>query len=217
MFTVRVKPSAIETNGAVAEAVEDRGRRWRFASKPEAVAFVEECNGTGNRVRLQAVAPQDPDDVDGYVIRFPQRHVDRPKRRDGSRWTWDVGANQYGELGRALVFGGYGLAPGLKRYLAEQLDACETDSGLRVIADPDLGAAIPEPPAWEPDCLIIGEGKAGGARFFCEIKAGNGSLERAQKASMQTVARYHHALKIQVDLADLPDEYAVRVTEVHPA
>ena len=220
MYRVLVKESAIKSNEAVAEFVDERGDVIEFDSRDVAEAQAERLSMVGDQVRIQTVAPQDPADVDGYLIHFPKRNTTAPKDSDRVGFTFDVGANQYGELGEALVYGSYGLSPGIKYYFYNELDTVQKDTH-RVwrIQNPYLPEEIESAISWSPDCLINVSSRRDGKivdQYFCEIKTGNASFERNQARDMRAVARTHGVLKIRVVIDRLPDEYTIRIAEMTP-
>ena len=220
MYRVLVKESAIKSNEAVAEFVDERGDVIKFQSRNDAEARAERLSSSGDRVRIQKAAPQEPANVDGYLIHFPERNTKAPKNSDRAGFTFDVGANQYGELGEALIYGSYGLSPGVKYYFYNEVETIERDTH-RVwrIENPYLPEEIESVVSWSPDCLINVASRHDGEivdQYFCEIKTGNASFERNQARDMKAVARTHGVLKIRVIIDQLPDEYTIRITEVSP-
>lgn len=218
MYHLSVKETAIESNQALADLVEKRGTLLKVDSKAEAEKLATSLSRSGTRVRVQKAAPQDPTDADGYLIGFPKRHISEPKDSDTQGLTFDLGANQYGEVGKALICGSYELAPGVKYYFYEEFDHLEKEKHrLRGISEPYLPEDISNEVSWSPDCLIqVRSGKTLDIeeQYFCEIKAGDASFERSQARDMKTVARPYNTLKIRVIIEDLPDEYTIRFQQV---
>lgn len=216
MYAVRIKDSAVSCNEAVAELVAAEGTRHTFDSKRAAEAFATARSERGGRVRIQAVAPQDPEDVDGYLVSHPRRHVASPKDAPGPGHTFDVGANAYGAIGQALVCGRYGLSPGVRWYVDRHVDAYDPDRH-RLVCESDPTVGLPAGVRWTPDVLIaVRDGRTTVVRAYCEIKTGNGTCERSQREDMRTVARSALVLQIRVTIDSLPDEYTIRVREVDP-
>ncbi|MDZ7701847.1 MAG: hypothetical protein U5J98_07120 [Halobacteriales archaeon] len=71
-YEVAIKPSARRLNRAAGEWVGRRGRSRTFAEKSDAQAWAQDISSAG-RVRVQDVAPNDPADVDGYLVADPNR------------------------------------------------------------------------------------------------------------------------------------------------
>ena len=220
MYRVLVKESAIKSNEAVAEFVDERGDVIKFQSRNDAEARAECLSSSGDRIRIQKVAPQDPADVDGYLIYFPKRNTKVPKDSDQVGLTFDAGANLRGEIGEALICGSYGLSPGVKYYFYNEMENVERDiHRVWRIENPYLPDEIKPAVSWSPDCLINVASRHDGEiveQYFCEIKTGNASFERNQARDMKSVARTHGVLKIRVVIDQLPDEYTIRITEVSP-
>lgn len=220
MYIVSIKQNAIESNDTVAELVEEQGTVVEFQSREDAETHAQRFSRSGDRVRIQKVAPQDPDDVDGYLIHSPKRYTSEPKASNLSGLTFDVGANQYGELGEALICGSYGLAPGVKYYFNNELENVDEEKHrLRGINRPYLPDSIKSDVSWSPDCLVQVHSRTDWEvvdQYFCEVKTGDGSFERNQPNGMMTVANEYGVLKIRVIVDQLPDEYTIRITEVSP-
>jgi len=219
MYRVSVKNSAIDANQAVADLA-DRGRVIECDSRADAESLAARHGTAGAPIRIQNAAPQDPADVDGYLISDPERYIAEPKDTDTPGLTFDVGPNQYGELGEALVCGSYGLSRGLKHYVYEDLDGVNEESHrIRAITDPDLPDDKASGVSWSPDCEIRVYPQKDirlVQQYFAEVKAGGGSFERNQVSGMGAVARDYDVLKIRLVLKDLPDEYTLRINHVNP-
>ena len=220
MYRLKLTEKAIDVNPAVAELEHEHGTVLEFDAKSDAEAFASRLSQSGDRVRVQAVAQNDPSEIDGYLIRWPERHIAEPKDSDKDGLTFDVGANQYGEVGKALVCGSYGLAPGVKYYFFEEFDhLTEERHKLQVKIEPHFPDAYEPRISWSPDCLIQVRSRPFWdleERYFCEIKSGNASFERNQAEDMKTVAEEFGVLKIRVIIDNLPGEYTLRISEVEP-
>lgn len=218
MYVVDVKESAAVANPAVRDLIDERGETITFETKREATTLAATLSRTGQRVRIQKAAPQDPSDADAYLIRHPERYITHPKATGPRGMTFDVGANQFGAIGESLMYGSYGLSPGMRYYLFEELDSYDRSAHrLRAIPEPDLPEDLDDTLSWSPDCLVRVERRTDGtvvAEYFCEIKTGNGSFERNQFADMRRVARGYGVLKIRVHIDALPAEYTVRIEEL---
>lgn len=216
MYVVEIKESACEANPTVRDHVQVSGTELEFKSRETAEKYANEISSKGGRVRIQAAAPQDDSSVDAYLIPFPERHIGEPKDSPKSGLTFDVGANVYGELGSALIFGSSGVSPALRYYFYSEIEGVDESSHyLRSIREPYLPDDVPDDVSWSPDGLVqvrrFGELVD---QYFCEVKAGNASFERGQLDGMQRVSRYYPVLKIRVDIENLPEEYTVRITPI---
>lgn len=218
MYRVEVKESAIEVNSAVSELIENRGRILEFDSRGAAESLAECLSEKDSQVRIQGVAPQDQTDVEGYLIHFPQQFKQTPKPSDKDGLTFDLTANQYGEVGKALVFGTYGVSPAVRYYFFNELPPVDRRSHrLHRIGEPHFPDDFEAEVSWAPDCLIMVYERQTGrdvARYFCEIKTGQASFERDQRDDMQTVASEYNVLKIRVDIEELPSEYTLSISPV---
>jgi len=218
MYRLSIKDSAIEHSDAVADLVADRGRTIELESRRKAEGFADSFSYDGPRVRVQAAAPQDPEDVDGYLIGFPRQFVSEPKDSETDSLTFDVGANQYGELGEGLVCGSHGLSPGVRYFLYDELDGVEKDRHrLRGTAAASLPDDISGDVSWSPDCLIQVRTREDFRivdQYFCEVKTGDASFQRTQAEDIKRVAREYGVLKIRVIIKGLPDEYTIRISDI---
>lgn len=178
-------------------------------------------------LEFQQPAPNDPHDVDAYLVFYP---ADRKRSPDGSPtdgWTFDTTANQYGAIGEALV-----TAPGtpalnhfVRHDLGTALDTDHTDTwSLDCVTDSadvdwdTLRAATEDGrPGWTPDCEVrvrLPDRRGYIHRYFCEIKTGAASFQRNQSADMAAVSEVADVLKIRVRIDELPDEYTVTFDRV---
>lgn len=78
MYVVRIKSSARRINRAAGEYLAYQGATRRFEAKSAARAWATEISDGDGAVRVQDAAPNDPADVDGYLVADPVR------RRSGS-------------------------------------------------------------------------------------------------------------------------------------
>jgi hypothetical protein len=102
-FTVEAKPGALEVNRALAETVDSHGHPLEFGSRARAEAYARQLSAEDGDLRLQAAAPNDPSDVDGYLLAAHNPSIKEPAETEGDTWTFDVGANLYGALGEAIL------------------------------------------------------------------------------------------------------------------
>lgn len=88
-YVVEIKRSARRTNGAASEWVARRGADRTFATKADARRWAVAISGDGP-VRVQDAAPNDPDDVDGYLVADPlHRRRARAPGEGGTNATFD--------------------------------------------------------------------------------------------------------------------------------
>lgn len=218
MFRVAIKRSAREANAAVRPLGDGDDQVHAFDSRTAARERVTALSERGGDVRLQAPAPSDPAAVDAYLVADGQCNEWEPIEDDASGVTFPVGGNVYGRLGLALVYLGGTVSPALSRCVAD----LETGDGPASVADVELEPSVPadagEQVRWQPDLRfdVTVDGSAADKRYYAEVKTGNGSFQRNQRRDMQGVAETYGVVKIRVDIAELPDRYSVRMTEVHP-
>jgi hypothetical protein len=75
-YVVEVKPSARRANGAVGSIVHRRGARRRFEAREDAESWASglSADDDGRKVWIRAANPNDPADVDAYLVsRRPRR------------------------------------------------------------------------------------------------------------------------------------------------
>jgi hypothetical protein len=227
-FTVAVKDSAREANRAARRLAVTEGDRLDFDSEVAAHRRARELADEGETpVKVQRAAPQDPDDVDGYLVAWPERRRRSPEGSPTEGLTFDTAANQYGALGEAVV-----CTPEVNPPLLTHFARVDADLGdeslserereaLRVELDTDpdsVDAAGAR--RWEPDCRAVvrlGPDRPVLTEYWCEVKTGDGSFERSQREAMAAKAREATVLKIRVDVDDLPESYTAWVRKVSPA
>lgn len=227
-FVVEVKNSALKANAAVAETVEEFERFLTYSSEREAEIHARELTEQGEvRVTTQAVAPQDDTDADAYLIPQPERHVSTPINPEADTLEFHTGANHVGAIGEALITTPWASPAALTHFIKQDLDYTD-DSPLRVKLAHETGRSEYvddtgriRTKVWQPDC--IAKARRGYtdeilAEYWCEIKTGNASFERNQVEVMEEVASEPNvsALKIRVEIDDLPDKYGVRFKTVDP-
>jgi len=81
-FTVEIKPGALEANKALLDIHEEHGEMLSFGIKSKAEAFAEQLSTAAGPLRIQAAAPNDPNDVDGYLIAQYDRSIKEPTSTD---------------------------------------------------------------------------------------------------------------------------------------
>jgi len=216
-FVVAIKKSARVRNSAVASLFETEGGRVTYPSAAVAREAVAELASRGEGpVRLQAVAPQDGADVDGYLVGASRHDLSVPETPPSAGWTFGVDASQYGALGEALLTAGDGASRPVRAFVRYDQDlADDTPLVVGVEADPGPVTVPGEAGAWVPDCRI--EATVGHhtiATYLVEVKTGNGRLERTQEAAIDAAAREVPVLLVWVDVTALPDEYTVEFEKV---
>jgi hypothetical protein len=214
-YRVAVKDSAAEHSGAVEEFRTERGRTVVFESRDDAEATAERLSTPDAPVAVQAAAPQDEGDVDAYLVPDPDRRTRDPDGSVDSGLTFDVSATQYGRLGEALVCCQRWDPPVLAYYARRDLAADD----VRVELDRDPDAVVADDGArWVPDCRAVVRTDGGRtlAEYWCEIKTGDASLERDQRAAMAWKAQRARVLTVRVDPSALPESYTARIRAVEP-
>ena len=219
---IAVKESTVEWNEAVRQFRSERGQFATFESRDDAESVAARLSTPDAPVAVQAAAPQDPDDVDAYLVPDPDRRTHDPDGSVASGLTFDVSATQYGRLGEALVCCQRWDPPLLTYYARHDLAADElaTDE-LCVELDRDPGAVVTDDgERWLPDCRAVARTARDGrplAEYWCEVKTGDASFERDQRAGMAWKARRARVLTIRIDPAALPESYTARIRAVDPA
>jgi hypothetical protein len=221
-FRVAVKASARERNEAARRLATTEGEVVRFDSEADAHRRARELSGGGETpVKVQRAAPQDPADVDGYLVAWPERRRREPDGTPAEGLTFDTGANQYGALGEALVCSPEVNPPLLTHFARIDADLSEREGEavrVELDADPDP-VDVAGVKRWEPDCRAVvrlGPDRPVLTEYWCEVKTGDGSFERSQREAMRAKAREATVLKIRVALDDLPDSYTAWVQKVAP-
>ncbi|WP_137286478.1 hypothetical protein [Halorussus salinisoli] len=221
-FTVAVKESARDANEAARRVARTEGDRLEFGSEAAAHRRARDLSDGGETpVKVQRAAPQDPTDVDGYLVAWPERRTQNPDGTPTEGLTFDTEANQYGALGEAVVCTPEVNPPLLTHFARVDTDLPEREDGdLRVELDTDPDpVTVRSGRRWEPDCRAVvrlGPDRPVLTEYWCEVKTGDGSFERSQREAMRAKAREATVLKIRVELDDLPDSYTAWVRTVEP-
>lgn len=221
-YRLAVKPGALEANESLVAVCDEHGEVLSFGSRTKAEAFARWLSAEDGALRVQAAAPNDSSDDDGYLLAAYDRSVREPAAVDGNTWTFDVGANLYGALGETVVKSG-GKPPVIEYFVKEDLDAYPDDLevGLRIDVTSDVYVpADGNGSGWIPDCCVTARDGWNGEvldEYWCEIKTGDASFERGQVETMRQLAAESRVLKIRVLIDDLPDQYSVRIHEVAPS
>ncbi|WP_436932456.1 hypothetical protein [Halosimplex halobium] len=220
---VEVKSGAIEVNSGLREEVESHGHALDFGSRSHAEDYARQESASDGELRVQAAPENEPRDVDAYLLADRSPSIAEPAEIDGETLAFDVGANLYGALGEAIPI--HAPKPhALVYFVREDLDIGDNNLEWGLNVDVEPGRLLPiergdERRRWTPDCVV--EAKAGWSgrmleRYYCEIRTGDASFERAQVATMEELAKEERVLKIRVDIDSLPDQYSLRSHEVEP-
>lgn len=219
MYTVEIKESAIDSNLAAESLAQEKGNSVEYSSKQEAEKHAKEMSENDNRLRIQRAAPNDPSDADGYLVNHPQKFHQRPKSEQNDWLTFDTGPNLYGEIGRSVVIGSYGVGPSLWYYIYKEFTGITKETHRLVRChEPYLPDDAPSV-SWSPDGLLKVYRKFDNnltRLIFFEVKTGKASFERGQLEDMKSVAREYDVLKIRVKIDNLPEEYTVKFTRITP-
>ena len=224
-FRVEIKPGALDANPALRTVGDEYGRILEFGTRSNAEVYTAQLSTAGGPLRVQAAAPNDPADVDAYLLAEHDPSIDEPASVEGETLTFDVGANLYGTLGEAILTG-TPKPHALEWFVRRDLGTDGDEGRARVTIDieTDCVVALDDDSSadrlvWSPDCkLLARDGRSGELleRYYCEIKTGNASFERDQLATMNALARDERVLKIRVLIDELPDRYSLRILEVEP-
>src|SRR6056297_2766444 len=190
-FRVALKRSACAAAAEIETLRQSAGEVLSYDSRADAVAkliHAVDCPG----LRFQEPAPNDPADVDAYLVKVREPRPEAAARGDpATGWTFDTRAQQVGALAEAL-FDAYRYdPPPIVAYAARDLER-DPDS-FRVLVDDDperVGGLDPElDGAWHPDvAFTVRDRDEGGdddgrvlKRYVAEVKHGSTSFERNQR------------------------------------
>lgn len=227
-FRVALKRSAreaateIETLGATA------GNVVTYDSRAEAVEKLIraiDCPG----LRFQRPAPNDPADVDAYLVKVRDPRPE-PDERDSptTGWSFDMRAQQVGALTEAL-FGAYRWdPPPILAYAARDLGADPEELRIGVEDTPSsVGGLDPTDGQWVPDFEFVARQRTDAGtsgcdgpvlcRYFAEVKHGSTRFERSQRTQMAALADRGprvDVLVIRVDLSGVPQTYDLSIRSV---
>ena len=221
-YRVEAKPGALEVNAALRADVEKHGNPLEFNSEHTATVYTDQLSGTDGDLRLQTAAPNDPRDIEAYLLADHTPAIKEPSETNGDTWTFDVGANLYGTIGEAILTGT--PKPHALIYFVKQdlnINDAAREQRLRVEVETDCALVVPTSDdgtqhRWYPDCKIIARDGWNGPvleTYYCEIKTGNASFERSEMNAMRTLAGDERVLKIRVLIDVLPDQYSLRIHE----
>ncbi|WP_247731065.1 hypothetical protein [Halovivax limisalsi] len=226
-FRVALKRSACEAAPEIETLRERAGDVLEYESRADAVSkLVHAVEGPG--LRLQQPAPNDPADVDAYLVSVREPRPGPDDRGDpAAGWTFGTRAQQVGALAEAL-FSAYRFdPPPIVAYAARDLGLAPVDIRVAVEDDPDrVGGLDPEVDGgWHPDVAFTvrertdGESVDGSTlkRYVAEVKHGSTSFERNQRAGMERLAARDaklDVLVIRVDLASIPQSYDLTIRSI---
>lgn len=230
-FTVALKPSACEASAAIAALREESGEVITYESKQEATrTLIDDIDCPG--LRFQGPAPNDPTDVDAYVVKLRDPEptpAERGPPEDG--WTFNMRAQQVGALAEGL-FHAYGWnPPPIVAYAANDLGIdsdefrVEVNSTPRSVGEFEFhggdGKWIPDVEFVVHRCTASHSSSNGGPvmkRYLAEIKHGSTNFERNQRAQMtqfaQEMGNDLDVLIIRVDLDGTPKTYDLTIRSV---
>jgi len=169
-------------------------------------------------VRLQAPSPQDPRDVDAYLVSNPERRVRQPTGTLDEGLSFETSATQYGALGEALLTSHAQDPPVLLAYARRTMEG-DGDPAVQLDADPApisyRSHETDETVSWVPDCAAtVTVDGAIERRLLCEVKTGNGSTERDQRRVMEWAATEREVLLVRLEVDELPDDYTARIQTI---
>ena len=228
-FRVALKRSACEAAAEVETLRQTVGEVVSFESRADAVRkliHAVDCPG----LRFQQPAPNDPAEVDAYLVKIRDPRPSPDARGDpASGWTFDARAQQVGALAEAL-FGAYRWdPPPILAYAARELEVDPDEIRVEVDDNPSrVGGLDPEAEGqWQPDFAFVvrrrtdtdPSGYEGpvARRYVAEVKHGSTSFERNQRDRMVRLAERGprlDVLVIRVDLSGIPQEYDLTIRSV---
>jgi hypothetical protein len=209
-FQVVAKGRAFD-NEVVRRRFTGRREVESFDARADAESFAAHASHAGDRrVVVQAAAPQDPADCDAYLVAIPPRHTQTPVDPEADVWRFHTGANQQGAIGEVLATTPATNPPALTWFVRRDLG---DPDGLQVRVDRDVDPVG----SWHPDARVVASVDVDRVEtYLCEVKTGNASFQRGQRAGMNRAAATGRVLTVRVRVDGLPDEYTVDVTEYAP-
>ena len=226
-FTVALKDSACDASAKAARLREQCSEYITYDS--ERAARSDLLDPDRPSLRFQSPAPNDPADVDAYLVKV--REVDpAPDDRGPARegWEFNMTAQQVGALSEAL-FDAYRYdPPPIVAYVAKDLNM--DPDAFRVVVNPDDSPSIPssdgmghwrwdahftvhrrteESPSWQQGPLL--------KQYLAEVKHGSTSFERNQRAEMERIAQDVpdvDVLVIRINLDGTPQTYSLTIARV---
>ena len=230
-FTVELKPSACEGVERIATFRSDHGEVVSFPSRGAAErTLVDESDGRG--LRLQSAAPNDPDDVDAYLVKVRTPEPDPGERgppADG--WTFSLRAQQVGVLAESLFAAYSWNPPPIVAYASRDLaldpdefrvEVDRTPSSVgRFDRDEEGGTWVPDFGFYVRRCTSRrAHGSSGSVikRYVAEVKHGSTCFERNQRRRMEKLAAETDdsldVLIVRVDLEGIPQSYGLSIRSI---
>ncbi|MFB6177355.1 MAG: hypothetical protein ABEI99_09475 [Halobaculum sp.] len=211
-FRVAVKRSALDRNDEVCAEFGSDETVVEYESRAAAEDAAESFAAVGaSPVRLQQVAPQDDTDADAYLV-AAARYTPLPDRDpDPSGGTYAVDGSTYGALGVTLLTSGDGLARPVEEFVYGDLGvSTDTPLDVRIDTDPEPITVAGETGSWCPDLRIaVSYRDLSLLAYDCEVKTGDGALERNQESIMRAVSDERHVVFARVRIDGLPQTFSV--------
>ncbi|WP_290816063.1 hypothetical protein [Halovivax sp.] len=228
-FRVALKRSACEAAAEIETLRQTVGEVVSYESRADAVTklvHAVDCPG----LRFQQPAPNDPADVDAYLVKLREPEPTPESRGDpATGWTFDARAQQVGALAEAL-FGAYRWdPPPILAYAARDLEVDPDEIRVEVDDEPArVGGLDPEVEGqWHPDFSFVVRRRTASdpsgyegpvlRRYLAEVKHGSTSFERHQRDRMERLAERGprlDVLVIRVDLSGAPQSYDLTIRSV---
>lgn len=239
-FRVALKDSACAAVPRVAGLREQRGEYVAFDSSRAAAAALLDPDRPS--LRFQAPAPNDPADVDAYLVKLRDPDPAPDERGPASEgWECRMTANQVGALCESLFTTYRYDPPPFVAYVARDLGLSPDE--FRVHVDPDdpppvdrsTGGAgrwqwdvhfavrrlTPDSPFGDDstpgDVGLPGDDGSPVRHYLVEVKHGSTSFERDQRAEMERIAREVPnvvVLVVRIRLDGAPRTYDLTIDEV---
>lgn len=230
-FSVSLKPSSCEVSQEIAALREESGEIVTYESEREAARILidnVDCPG----LQFQAAAPNDPAEVDAYLVKLRDTEpspTERGPPEDG--WTFNMRAQQVGALAEAL-FNAYGWnPPPIVDYAVKDLGIDPEEFHVRVNSAPESVGQFEFSGGdgmWIPDFEFVvhrrtddhpfGYGGPVLKRYIAEVKHGSTNFERNQRTQMTQLAQDDGAdldvLIIRANLEGAPQTYDLTIRSV---
>lgn len=227
-FRVAIKDSACRADPELSELREEQGEIIEFESNLEAKRTLIEGRGLEG-LGFQKPAPQDPQDVDAYLVLLPDSDPDPEERGPAEEgWRFRMSANQVGALSEALFDAQPSNPPPIVAYACRDLSLEADEIRVEVNRAPEAVGKLEfygGDGRWLPDFEFVvrrvpdgsSSGRGGPVlkRYIAEVKHGSASFERHQRERMRELAEEAgedtDVLVIRVELIGAPQEYGVRI------
>lgn len=158
-FIVEAKSGALDVNETLVDAVEAYSRILDFGSRTHAESYTRQLSTFGGALRIQAAAENDLSEVDAYLLADHSPSIKEPAHVDGDTWTFDIGANLYGALGKAILL--EAPRPHAIHYFVRQdliPNGGELENGLKIDVQPGRFLSVGDAEGrnnWVPDCTTV--------------------------------------------------------------